>query len=1055
MIRFCIATTLLLALGMNSFAQGFSDNEYKKALWMTTRMYGGQRSGDGPNWLIMDHTPTVNSGLQSKGYIASAMRPGKCFTEDADGTYSLSGGWVDCGDHVKFGQTMFYAAYMLSIGYSEFPQGYDDYYTWNYEGYQSSGDFTWEGAKGIPNGIPDILDELKYQTDFFIKCARNSTTFYSQVGDGGPDHLNWVTSVAMAALPKNQGGQNDGSRNFVKNPNDCVMPALCAATLASMSRLYKKFDPEYAALCLQHAEYAYDYAESKKGNTVGADGGFYPPNSDWEDDFAIMYAEMYRATGNNSYKAEALTYSSLIRNHNWTICYNNCDDLAAYLLAKLGSSEAKLLLDEMVAMYQGNSSNYVYQTGPAWGVLRYVAGQAFVTGLKDKLDGTTSLNPYADGTIGYIMGDNSRNLSFIVGFGANHADRPHHRNYYLVDDIMADKNSVPVPTRNEQFGFLVGGAKDPSQYHDVTSDYESTEGGIDYNAGLVSALGYINSIVAPVDTNKFGHPTPILPESINICGSSSVLIELQEPVPNGVDVSWYNVQNDISTLINGSQGARSIEVTAAGIYMCVFDSVGEWSTSSSIEITGEIPEINLGGDVLLCSPAYTILDAGVEGAGISYVWKINNFTLENNRRTLAVYAPGTYSVEIQALGCTSKSASVVVESRLPLVSHDTICTAGSVNLSLSGGDGVYQWYASPDAETPIYEGNSYNVTISESVTYYVGDASSINIMVGPNIASNGLTGGQNAGNVGVYFDAHVGFEISQMTVIPKIYDSNPVQVTFELSQNGVAIGTYTSETVANGGDENPHTITFSTPIIISSPGTYKLTPAGGNQIVWYDGGANFQDFSEAGVITFTGDTREEKANSFLGIFDIQIQTGSQCDRFPVFAVVDPTSNECSGIELEQLISLEEGWNFISLNVEPSSLLISIVFSEALGDINCIKTSEGFFMPSYPEYLNSITAIDLSKSYLVECKRPTQIRVVGYEVSNVTTMLNEGWNYVAYPVREQTSPDSYFGEIWDSFGIVKDFGSYYTKGGNLNTLTLMQPGFGYFVELNSNTSFTLK
>ena len=54
-------------------------DDYRKALWMATRFYGGQRSGEGPNWLIMDHGS------------------GKDFVNDADGDYNLAGGWHDCG----------------------------------------------------------------------------------------------------------------------------------------------------------------------------------------------------------------------------------------------------------------------------------------------------------------------------------------------------------------------------------------------------------------------------------------------------------------------------------------------------------------------------------------------------------------------------------------------------------------------------------------------------------------------------------------------------------------------------------------------------------------------------------------------------------------------------------------------------------------------------------------------------------------------------------------------------------------------------------------------
>ncbi len=81
---------------INSFAQ-MTAQDYIKALWMTTRMYGGQRSGDGYNWLIMNHSATTSG----------KTKVGQDFTEDkdpADG-WKLTGGWHDCGDHVKYGQT--------------------------------------------------------------------------------------------------------------------------------------------------------------------------------------------------------------------------------------------------------------------------------------------------------------------------------------------------------------------------------------------------------------------------------------------------------------------------------------------------------------------------------------------------------------------------------------------------------------------------------------------------------------------------------------------------------------------------------------------------------------------------------------------------------------------------------------------------------------------------------------------------------------------------------------------------------------------------------------
>ncbi|MBK8806666.1 MAG: glycoside hydrolase family 9 protein [Bacteroidales bacterium] len=564
---------------------------------------------------------------QHKGFVDLKYQPFKCFTDDADAGYSLSGGWVDCGDHVKFGQTMFYAGYMLAFAYSEFPEGFDDYYSWNYEGYKSSGDFTWEGKKGKPNGIPDILDEVKYETDFFIKCARNATTFYSQVGMGDPDHLNWVSSVAMAALPKTQGGQANGARDIRKNPNDCVMPAMCAATLAVMSRLYKKFDPDYAALCLKHAEYAYAYAKSKKGLTEAATGGsFYPAKSNWEDSYAIMLVEMYRATETLSYKTEALTYGKLLHNHNWTLCYNNCDDIAAYLLATYGDTDAKTLLETLVAGYKKDANtDSVFMRGPSWGALRYTASQAFSAALLSKLNGETKINRYTLKTVEFIMGKNSKNLSFIVGFGANHAKRPHHRNYYSSDDIAAKQNDLPVPLKNAQFGYLVGGAKDPAAFNDKTEDYQSTEGGIDYNAGIVGALGYLVSKIAPVDVNKFGHPTPELGETKTLCGLGSVTLTAAIDLSNlevgeQITYNWYKG----TTTTPFAQGAdkKSVVVTQADEYICEVAEIGnKWKTSDRVLVTAALPDIDLGSAINLCESVYATLDAKIVGSGINYIWK--------------------------------------------------------------------------------------------------------------------------------------------------------------------------------------------------------------------------------------------------------------------------------------------------------------------------------------------------------------------------------------------------------------------------------------------------
>jgi hypothetical protein len=450
---------------------------------MATRFYGGQRSGAGPNWLIMDH------------------KTGKDFTQDADGDYSLAGGWHDCGDHVKYGQTQFYSAYMLLKAYAEFPAGFDDYYDPAYEGYRKSGDFTWEGAKGGPNGIPDLLDEAKYATDYFIRCARSETEFYNQVGDGNLDHKQWITSVHMATLPATEGGQ---VRKVFKNPNDASMPSFCGASLSLMARLYRKFDPAYADKCLTHARYAYAYAKAHPGTEGTKDGGFYPANARWQDDFVTMAVELHRTTGDAAFLEEAKRLAAEVKEHNYTLCYNNNDDLAAYNLGVNGQADKTALLQKITDRYKSSvNSAGVGSTGDTWGRLRFPMNQAFAVALSAKLKGAAAVDAFAYKNLDYVLGSNSANQSFLVGFGTKSPQKPHHRNVYLNDENPGNKNTLVIPERNRQAGIMMGGTLNPGDYKDDVGSYEFTEGCIDYNAGLVATLGYVLSLTAPVDTSKF------------------------------------------------------------------------------------------------------------------------------------------------------------------------------------------------------------------------------------------------------------------------------------------------------------------------------------------------------------------------------------------------------------------------------------------------------------------------------------------------------------------------------------------------------------------------
>ena len=892
----CIKISVGLALASSGFLSAsaqqtpsFDKEYYQKALWMTTRFYGAQRSGVGPNWLIADYEPTQVAN-DCKGNL-SAFVKGQSFIKDADGSYDLTGGWYDCGDFATFGQTFFYSAYMLLLGYSEFPEGYDDYYSFDYHGYINAGDYTWEGGKGAPDGIPDILNEAKYATDFIIKAFRDSKTFYFQKGDGDADHQVWCTSPTKSTLPKSKGGEADGPRYFEKaTGGETSMASLGGAALASMARLYKKFDPEYAQQCLEKALVAYEYVTNTgKGNQNNC--GFYGAKPRYETDEVIFFSELYRTTGDSQYlrKAEEACEwmnESKTYNYNYSLCYNNTEDLACYLIASFGkdseySAKAMNALEFYVGtMYKPASGYFLNKMYGDWGVLRFPANQAFVYGLYNKLKGDDSINPYSLATVDYIIGKNSSGYSFVVGLGSKFPVYPHHRNFYRVDNN--DEGSLPkldATYKYVQLGYLVGGSLNPSTYSDNEKSYTSSEGGIDYNAGLVGALGYLNSKLSPVNVNKFGHPSPEFNGDLSICGAKEVELDSHISPKGAMTFTWYKDGEKIS-------GATSsvYKATAIGEYKCVLDSAGVWTTEGSVKVLGEIPDIEVPEEVELCDPAIREIDLRMD-APVSYQWYKDGEPLQNETQGIyTIRNGGKFSCEISALGCSSITKKIKVKSSLPEINDALSDVNGNVEMKvLSEGD--YEWYDVPEGGTPIHTGSTFSTTIKEDKFFYVQDAGAMSIVVGPTdkTFSNGKA--VNWGEIAATFNAEKALMITSLTVyIESVYTPGSQTLAVTLTHKG-AKKTFTSD-ATNVSSTGYVKFTFAKPITIDEVGEYSLSCKPSNASVgFFSSGPDYSTYANQGnPITFTGaDNGTASDHPFPGIINWNVTAGSGCARAVVLA----------------------------------------------------------------------------------------------------------------------------------------------------------------------------
>ncbi len=484
-----LAGLAVFGLAFTDSYAALSTDDYIEAAWMTTRFYGAQRSGQGPNW-VLDGTNNPTS-----------------FTGDKYNGKDVSGGWFDCGDHVMYGQSQGFASYVLALSFAEFTKGFYDLYTGDYTDYKASKDYTRKGGKS--NDIRDLLEELRYEADFWVKAAIDESHFVTVKGDGNKDHNKWVTAGAMTKLGNGDGGE---PRDITATAEDSFTPGMAAAMLAVMARM----DPDESARekYLKAAKTAFAYAKKKNGVTNSQ--GFYDKSwwqGIYEDGPCLAAMELFRTTKDSSYVTEAKKFYDKInfeKNSYSRMSYSDASPIT-YVLGDFyfnwhpqgDLAGSQTYLDHIYADNVDSKGIFNKDIKDAGFPTRSPSGGAFMYALYAKFSKDDSYDDVIEKNIGYLLGDNSNKKSYVVGFtrnGANAPTKPHHRGYYGNEDPGRDVNGVgSAPEKNKLLGGMIAGNFNSGSHDGNVSNWQVNEVCVDINAPLVGALGYILSKKAPIE----------------------------------------------------------------------------------------------------------------------------------------------------------------------------------------------------------------------------------------------------------------------------------------------------------------------------------------------------------------------------------------------------------------------------------------------------------------------------------------------------------------------------------------------------------------------------
>jgi hypothetical protein len=452
---------------------------YGEALQKALFFYEAGRSGDLPEDYIVDWRGD------------SAMSDGK------DVGVDLTGGYYDAGDHVKFGLPMAYSMSMLAWGVVQYR-----------DAYARSGQ------------LARMLDAIKWGTDYIVKAHTAPNEFWGQVGRGDLDHAAWVAPEVMTmARPA---FKIDASR-----PGS-DLAGQAAAALASAAIAFRPTDPAYADLLIRHAQELFNFGDTYRGKYSDSipDAANYYTSRSYLDDLAWGALWLHRATGSQAYLDKARTiYDGAYggQTMTWTQSWDDVRYGSAVLLAGLTGeakyrADAERWLDYWTVGINGGSTRVSYTPGGlaflnGWGSLRYASTTAFVALVyADTVrDFAGRYQNFALRQINYILGDNPRQSSYVVGFGNNFPQNPHHRGGSGVwDGNVAN----PTPNRHVLYGALVGGPESASDanYHDDRTNYISNEVALDYNAGFTGALARLYGTFGGAPLARFPIPEARDPE---------------------------------------------------------------------------------------------------------------------------------------------------------------------------------------------------------------------------------------------------------------------------------------------------------------------------------------------------------------------------------------------------------------------------------------------------------------------------------------------------------------------------------------------------------------
>lgn len=482
--------TLVAGRHQQSFI--ISSDPYTEALKASIKGYYYQRSGESLERKYAGEYARPAAHLDTHVMVhPSAATPKR----PAGTIISSPKGWYDAGDYNKY---IVNSGFTLGLILQSYQLHQDRFNALNLQIPESD------------NKIPDTLDEMMYNLEWMLTMQDPT--------DGGVYHKLTTPNFEGFVMPEDCKQQ----RYVVQKTTTAALDF--AATMALAARIYQRF-PEFKDFCQQAreaAERAYAWAvkhptvyydqdgNNKKFSPAIHTGGYGDNHT--EDEFFWAATELYLTTSETSYLEQAKQF---VPDEFSIPSWGNVAGLGIFQWVNqelLGTPDAGKLpmevlkeslkekCDESIKELPTSSFHSIFGNSAQdfhWGSnAESCLGRGIAQMYEYALTKDSKYRQAALSTLDYFFGRNATGYCYLTGFGTQRVMNIHHR------ISAADNIKEPVP------GLVAGGAnkgqedaefvpaytsKIPDEsYQDHVGSYASNEIAINWNAYLVSLLGWIN-----------------------------------------------------------------------------------------------------------------------------------------------------------------------------------------------------------------------------------------------------------------------------------------------------------------------------------------------------------------------------------------------------------------------------------------------------------------------------------------------------------------------------------------------------------------------------------